>query len=91
MRDPVLSEPFAPLDGERCRMAMAGLLPLNLDWTKGLNIGLAALLFDAGEDRIPQLDRLVTEPLEALQRGDLVEGRNPLDDLPQGPDGSDRP
>lgn len=44
MSDPLLSEPFAALDGDRFRFTMAGSLPQYLDWLEGLDIGLAPLL-----------------------------------------------
>jgi len=44
MSDPVLAEPFAALDADRFRFAMAGSLPHYLDWLKRLDIGLAPLL-----------------------------------------------
>lgn len=44
MGDPVLAEPFAALDDDRFRFAMAGSLPHYLGWLDGLDIGLAPLL-----------------------------------------------
>jgi tetratricopeptide (TPR) repeat protein len=44
MGDPVLAEPFAALDAERFRFALAGSLPHYLQWLERLDIGLAPLL-----------------------------------------------
>jgi tetratricopeptide (TPR) repeat protein len=44
MGDPVLAEPFADLDAERFRFALAGSLPHYLQWLERLDIGLAPLL-----------------------------------------------